>query len=141
MKLIRILCLLIISSGIGLFLLSYFALRHNPYLFPWCIGLACALIILGLGYLINTLLSLIEHREIKKFKILKPKNGIINPKEKAGYLVSKIMQLLLCIYALILSNLNINPLALILSVALIIIQYLLDLFLQLFYYSKRDMDS
>lgn len=141
MKLIRILCLLIISSGIGLFLLSYFALGHNPYLFPWCIGLACALIILGIGYLINTLLSLIEHREIKKCNILKPKTGIVNPKEKAGYLVSKIMQLLLCIYALILSNLNINPLALILSVALIIIQYLLDLFLQLFYYSKRDMDA
>ena len=141
MKLIRILCLIIISSGIGLFLLSYFTLRHNRYLFPWCIGLACALIILGIGYLINILLSMTEDREINKCKILKTNTGIVYPKEKAGYLVSKIMQLLLCIYALILSNLNVNPLALILCVVLIIIQYLLDLFLQLLYYSKRDMND
>ncbi|MDD3174774.1 MAG: hypothetical protein PHF63_14150, partial [Herbinix sp.] len=101
-----------------------------------CTGLASALIILGLGYLINTLLLLSDHN--KNYNNKSNQNNSIELKEKAGYLVCKIMNILLCVYILILNELQVESIVLFLTIALVLFQYVLDLCLQLYFTNRKD---
>lgn len=134
MKKTKIICIFIILSGIGLFIYTCFILPAASPVYQWCFGLASALIILGLGYLINTLLLLSEENNYKS-TLKEP--YFITVKHKSGYLVCKIMNILLCIYLLILDKLQVEPIVLILSIALVLIQFLLDLLFQIFFYRKK----
>lgn len=134
MKKAKIICIFIILSGIGLFIYTCFFLPAASPVYQWCFGLASALIILGLGYLINTLLILSEK---SNYKSTSKEPYFITVKHKSGYLVCKIMNILLCIYLLILDKLQVEPIVLILSIALVLIQFLLDLLFQIFFYRKK----
>jgi hypothetical protein len=136
MKKIKIICIITLISGIGLFICIYLFSLASTVSF-WCTGLACSLIILGLGYLINTLLCEYEntHRNDPKSSLPAPVYSDI--KQKAGYLVCKIMNILLCVYLLILNQIQADPAALILGIALVLIQYLLDLSIQIYLYGRK----
>lgn len=136
MKKIKILCIFIMILGIAMFTLTYFFIPATSSIFPWCTGLASALIILGLGYLINTLLLLSDHN--KNYNNKSNQNNSIELKEKAGYLVCKIMNILLCVYILILNELQVESIVLFLTIALVLFQYVLDLCLQLYFTNRKD---
>ena len=75
---------------------------------------------------------------MKKEHVKKPIKDLKSAKQKAGYIVCKTMNILLCIYLLILSKLNAPRKIIILSIVLIIIQYLMDLLLQVYYSSQSE---
>lgn len=129
MKKLKLLCSGIILSGILLFVLSCF-LFSSP-LYNWCIGLACALIVLGLGYLANAfLLSAGTMNSSRKHALCEEEDTSI--KEKAGYLVCKCMNVILCIYLYILNELGCETRPMLLGISLVLLQFLLDLLIQLF---------
>lgn len=135
MNRIKLLCIFITISGTGLFVSTLFFLSPSSLIFHWCIALASALIILGLGYLVNVLLLLSESEVGKAV----PRDPCCNTvKQRAGFLVCKIMNVLLCIYLLILNYSQVEPFILILSISLVVIQYLLDLFLQIFLSGRQE---
>ena len=135
---IKILCFLVFLSGIGLFFITTRVLPHTSPIFPWCIGLACALIILGLGYFINSFCDFINSDKAKHRKSLQRNEKSIGCKEKAGYLVCKIMNILLCIYLLLINALKAEPVILFVGIGLVLIQYILDLTLQIYYANRKE---
>lgn len=136
MKKIKFFCIFIILVGSCLLAYSCFFLPPKSAVFSWLLGLASALIIIGLGYLINTILLLSEANRPSDHEIMQEGPYYITVKQRAGYLVCKIMNILLCIYLLILSKLQVEQIVLILCIVLILLQYLLDLFF-LIILSKR----
>jgi hypothetical protein len=134
MKKVKILCVLIILIGIGLFVLTNYFIPTTSVSFGWCIGLACALIILGFGFFINIMFSSSEDSSSKSNHPVDWNKETL--KEKAGYLTCKIMTILLCIYILIMQEIETNPVILLLSVGLLLIHYLMNLFIY-FYFNKR----
>jgi len=134
----RTLCIFVILSGIGLFFFTFQALYDTSPVFPWCIGLAFALIILGLGYFINSFLDFLKSNEAKPRKSFQLQENGIGFKEKAGYLVCKIMNILLCIYLLLLNALKADPLILFVGIGLVVLQFILDLTLQIYYANRKE---
>ncbi len=134
MNRLRVLCISIIITGILMFLSSYFLIPFTSPVFGWCIGLASGLIILGLGSLVNVLYGLYSATAKKQ----PPVSGepYASVREKSGYLVCKIMNVLLCIHLLLLYKLDFPPTVILLGILLVIVQYLLDLFIQLFLLSR-----
>jgi hypothetical protein len=135
---IRILCFFVFLTGLGLFFIAIRVLPDTSPVFPWCIGLACALIILGLGYFINSFLEFMKRDEEKRRRSFQHYEKSNDFKEKSGYLVCKIMSILLCIYLLILNTLMVDPFILFLGIALVVIQYILDLTLQIYYANRKE---
>lgn len=135
---IKLLCITITISGICLFSYSYILIPSSKPIFMWCIGLAAALIILGLGYFIKTLLlsSGIEERKPQE-SIRKVLNNI-PAKERAGYLVCKIMYVLLCLYIFIINEARSSSIILTLGIILLLIQFALDLLFQIYFYRRKD---
>lgn len=137
MKKVKLLCIFIILAGMCLFACTCFFIPESFKAYEWCIGLSSALIILGLGYLVNILLLLSEKTGSSKKGEYSNEPHYAAVKHKSGYLVCKIMNVLLCIYLLILNELQVESFILILSIALVLIQYLLDLLLQICFLSRR----
>jgi hypothetical protein len=135
------LCLILLAAGIALLITACFLVPSVFPLYQWLIGLACAMIILGLGYLMNTLIFSSEAVEKNKRILPSAESTSLSIKEKAGYLVCKIMNILLCIYLLILNKMHVNPTVLLLSVALVLLQFLLDLLLQIYFFNKHYKES
>ena len=140
---IKILCICTIVVGVLLFSFSYFVMSPSSYLFRWMIGLASALIILGLGYLINVLIMIYDSSDNADHSNLRQGSYRSFVKERSGYLVCKIMSILLCIYLLVLNEINTRPIIMILGIALVVVQFALDLIFQLYYLSrnKDEQDS
>jgi len=136
MKKVKILCVFIIFMGISLFVSTYTFIPAESVIFGWCIGLACALIILGSGFLINIMYSSANSSSADSMKHIDLDKEYA--KEKSGYLVSKLMNILLCIYILLLEEFNANHTILLLSIALLVIQYLLNLLLYLHLSKSKD---
>ncbi|MHB8130789.1 MAG: hypothetical protein ACYDEX_17495 [Mobilitalea sp.] len=134
----KILCFIVFLSGIGLFFITTHVLSDTSPALPWCIGLACALIILGLGYYINFYCDDVKSDKAKHKKSSHRYEKSIGCKEKAGYLVCKIMNILLCIYLLLLNALKAEPLILFVGIGLVLIQYSLDLTLQIYYANRKE---
>jgi hypothetical protein len=120
---------------------SCFLIPSSDPVFGWCIGLASALIILGLGYLINVLLLIAAGRKFNpdSSRIENDYNTYV--KERSGYLVCKIMNILLCLYLLILNELGCDSIILLLGIILVLIQFLLDFLIQLILHSRRGKDK
>lgn len=135
---IRILCLFVFFAGIGLFFTIPRVISDTSPVFHWGLGLACSLIILGLGYFINSFLELAIREEEKHRTSFQRDENSIHFKEKAGYLVCKIMSILLCIYLLLLNSLSADSPILFLSIGLVVIQYILDLALQIYYVNRKE---
>lgn len=136
MKKLKILCVLIILIGIGLFVLTNYFIPTTSAPFGWCIGLACALIILGFGFFINIIFSSSEDSSIKNNHPVDWNKETM--KEKAGYITCKVMTILLCIYILVLQEIETNPVILLLSIALLLIHYLMNLFIYFYFIKKKD---
>lgn len=141
MKKVIILCVVILLSGVGLFTASCFLIPNSASVFGWCIGLATALIILGLGYLINVLLLITGGRKFNLDTSLKETDYNTYAKIRSGYLVCKIMNVLLCLYLLILNELGCDRIILLLGIILVLIQFLLDLLIQLILLRRKDKDK
>jgi hypothetical protein len=139
MKKIRLLCIGATLFGICLIIFSIFALPDTSFVKEWCIGMASALIILGLGYFINSFLPS-NDGSVKRNNI-QEEDSRLYTKYKAGYLVCKLMNILLCIYILVINKLHTDPIILLLSIALVLIQYILDLSLQIYYAKRSDKNA
>lgn len=137
MKKIKIVCIVIILLGVGLFVGTFLLIPSSQPVYQWCIGLSSALIILGFGYLVNVLILLSEKAEGKNHRSSAAEPQFAAARHKSGYLVCKIMNIILCIYLLILKELQVEPFVLILSIILLLLQFLLDLLLQLFFLSRK----
>lgn len=131
-----ILCISITLCGIALFVTSIFLIKETSQLFGWCIGLGAAFIVLGLGFLLRSAFDLMSTKNTILVQDTEAEMNLYKAKERAGYLVCKIMMVLLCIYILILKNMDPDSFILFLSIALVVLQYLLELILQLFYTNK-----
>jgi len=136
MKKVKILCSFIIFIGIGLFVSTYTFISAKSIIFGWCIGLACALIILGSGFLVNSIYSSVDSTSANSIKSVDL--GKEFSKEKSGYLVCKLMNILLCIYILLLEHYNADQTLILLSIALLVIQYLLNLLLYVHFSRNKD---
>lgn len=134
---IKALCICTALAGVLIFIITYFLLSPSSYLFRWLIGLASALIILGLGYLINILILIYDSSDKADHNNLLQNEYKSYVKLKSGYLVCKIMSILLCIYLLVLNEINTRPIILILGIALVIIQFSLDFIFQIYFLSKN----
>lgn len=133
---IRLLCIFIMLLGISAFTCACFLLPSASPYYNWCLGLAGALIVIGLGYFLNTLLNAANRKNT-----LCPSSDAQEVesryvKEKAGYLVCKTVNILLCIYLLILNKMQVKPSILLPGILLLLIQYLMDLILQLYFSLK-----
>lgn len=135
-KRFSILCICTAAAGILIFAASAFLLRETSPYFGWCIGLGSALIVLGLGYLIHSFYLQMGRDKTDLPMECTSEHNIKESKERAGYLVCKIMLLLICIYIYILRLLNSDPLFLFLAIALVLIQYLTE-FILLQYFLHR----
>lgn len=136
-KRFSILCICVAAAGILIFAASAFLIKENSPYFGWYIGLGSALIVLGLGYLIHSFYQQIGRDESNIPTECIPERNIKESKERAGYLVCKIMLLLICIYILILRLLNSDPLFLFLAIALVIVQYLTELILLQYFLHRK----
>lgn len=139
MNKIRILCICLILSGITLFVTTFFLIPSSSKAYGWCVGLASSIIILGLGYFINICI-LLNERQDKKHYPLPNELYSISIKEKSGFFVCKIMNILLCAYLLILNELKTKPVIMILGIALVVIQFAMDLIFQIILLSKSKHD-
>ncbi len=136
MKKVKLFCVLLLLIGIGLFAFSYFFLSQNNILFSWCIGLGCAFIIMGVGFLINISyhsMGIDSDNSMSQLDLIQEFS-----KEKAGYLTCKIMNILLCIYILVIEHQNVSQTLLFITILLLVLQYLLNLLLYLHYSRKKD---
>lgn len=142
MNKIKILCICVIAFGVTLLLYACLFISPELVLYRWCIGLASAFIVLGFGYLIHILLTLydITHKDSSgNVPITQPDSSI---KERSGFLVCKIMNILLCIYLLILHKMNASAIIIILGSLLLILQFLLDLLIQVILsYLRKEKDT
>lgn len=134
MKKVKIFCILLIIIGIALFICTYFYIPSVSVIFGWCIGMACSLVILGSGFLVNVMYHDADSSTPGNYSDMSKEY----PKEKSGYLVCKIMSLILCIYILILEKTNVSQTILYLSIGLLVVQYLLNLILYLHFSRKKD---
>lgn len=130
-------CISITVCGIALFLSSVFLIKETNQLFGWCLGLGAALIVLGLGFLIRFFFDQIYIKNNACLQGEGSDSSIRKSKEKAGYLVCKIMMVLLCIHILIIKKMEPDPIILFLAIALVSIQYLMDLILQLYFINHK----
>ncbi len=141
MKKLITLCLILLAAGVTL-LITAFLLASSVFpLYQWLVGLACAMIILGLGYLLNVMIfssGIVKNEMQSQHATGEPTYSV---KEKAGYLVCKIMNILLCIFLLILNKMHVVPSVLLLSIALVLLQFLLDLFLQNYFFYKQHKED
>lgn len=136
MKKVIISCILTIAAGLCLFVCSYLWVPTKNILFEWCIGLACALIILGVGFLIGMMHPSSENSS--NTSVRQNEWSKEYSKEKAGYLVSKIVSILLCIYILLLEKMLVSHWIILVSISLLVVQYLLNLLLYLHFSRKKD---
>ncbi len=134
MKKIILFCIITIILGLGLFLGSNFLLPDSSPILSWSIGLGAALIVIGLGYLIN--LFILTNRTIGSNNQVESLYPPTSAKEKAGYLVCKLMNILLCIFLLLVKELNAQAFVMILGIILLLLQFVLDLFLQFILFRK-----
>lgn len=137
---IKILCIFIITIGIAGFILTYLLLPASSLCYAWCLGLASALIIIGLGYLLNLLLLSANKKNTILPASVTLRQQHLSIKVKAGYLVCKVMNVLLCTYILILHEMHVKTIILLPGITLLILQYLMDLILQLYYSLKNNED-
>jgi uncharacterized oligopeptide transporter (OPT) family protein len=139
-KIINIISITIIIIGIALFIITAFLLRDTT-ISSWCYGLGAAMIILGLGSFINSLLETAQIQiNQRKRASYHRENTDIPPKYRSGYLVCKLMNILLCLYLLLLDTLNSEPLILFIGIAIVIFQFLLDLVLQIYFSIRSDQE-
>lgn len=127
--------------GIVLLILAVFVFpaKSPTTIFGWSIGLGLCSFLLGIGNLIG---SKEDKGEISTK--VSPKNYLCSPdntntipiRERAGYMVCKIMNLVLCAYVLILSAIHVPFFLLLMAIAILIIQFILDIVLQT-HYSKK----
>ncbi|HWT26807.1 MAG TPA: hypothetical protein VN131_02605 [Mobilitalea sp.] len=136
-KIAYFICFGIAMLGTALFIISTSILKEGSRLFGWCIGLGSALIILGVGFLFSSFLENKSAEKKLRINSMENEQNIVYAKMRAGYLVCKIMNILLCIYLLILDSMKATRMIIIPCIALIAIQYLLDLFLQIYFSTRR----
>lgn len=136
-KRFSILCICVSAAGIILFVTSILFIKDTGPCFGWCIGLGSAFIVLGLGYLIRSFYNQIGRDEKDMPLECTKEHNIKESKERAGYLVCKIMLLLLCIYIYILRLLNSDPLLLFLAIVLVIVQYITEFILLQIYLHRK----
>lgn len=132
---ILFLYLIPILFGTIAILLSCLLLTSSTPYFNWMIGLSSAIIIVGLSFLLNYLTEYWksdDRNPVKQF----PDHQIKYAKERAGYVVCKIMNVLLCIHLLILNAMEVEPLVLLLSICLVVVQYFLELIILTYYRNK-----
>lgn len=103
-----------------------------------CMGFGASLSALGIGWLIQSSIApSLESEDIKKFKKIEvndERNTAI--REKAGYMVAKIMNYVLLVFVLALTFMKINTLIMIFAVSLIIIEFALWIIFSN-YFAKR----
>lgn len=103
-----------------------------------CIGFGAALLVLGIGWFIQSIIvPAAENEEIKKMKAIEvndERNTRI--REKTGYMVAKIMNYVLLVFILTLGFMGANKLIIILATVLLIIEFVLVLIFSN-YYAKR----
>jgi len=103
-----------------------------------CIGLGAALLCIGVGEFIQSLIvSTAEYEEIKRIKKIEV-NDERNTRicEKTGYMVSRVMNYVLAIFVLVLGFMGVDKLIIMLAVSLLIIELVLVLIFSN-YFAKR----
>lgn len=103
-----------------------------------CIGLGAALLCIGVGEFIQSVIvSIAEYEEIKRIKKIEvndERNTRI--REKTGYMVSRVMNYVLAIFVLTLGFMGVDKLIIMLAVSLLIIEFVLVLIFSN-YFAKR----
>lgn len=128
------------ALGIILLLVGAFVLTADEVkmVSGLCIGLGAALLVLGIGWFIQSfIVSAAEDEEIKRIKAVEVNDErSIRIREKTGYSVAKIMNYLLLVFVLTLGFMGADKLIIIMACALIIIELILVLVFSN-YYAKR----
>jgi uncharacterized membrane protein len=102
------------------------------------VGFGSATFALGAGWLAQSLLaSVVEDDKIKRFKAIEVNDERnVRIREKSGHMVAKVMNYVLCAFALSLVFLNVDMLIILLAVSLIVIEFILSIVFSN-YYEKR----
>ena len=128
-----------IIVGIVILILAVFVFpMSSPTIISgWTIVLGFSVILLGIGNLIG---SKFEHQgdfDLKATTDMKVlRDNPLQIRERAGYMVCKIMNLLLCTYVLILSAIHVAFPILLMAISLLLLQFILDIVLQTHYSNK-----
>lgn len=94
-----------------------------------CIGFGAAILVLGIGWFIQSLMvSAVETEEIKKMKKIEVNDERnIRIRERTGYMVAKVMNYTVLLFILVLGFMGADKLIIILAVVLVIIEFILVL--------------
>ena len=103
-----------------------------------CIGFGSAMSAIGIGNLIRSfMVSKLEDEKMKRSKAIEMNDERnIRIKEKAGYMVSKIMNYMICVLILSLGFMNVDRI-IIIMVALLLLAEVILVIIFFNYYSKR----
>lgn len=140
MKLKRVMFILQTAAGIILLLVGSFVLTSDKVKMAsgLCIGFGAAVLVLGIGWFIQSLIiSATEDEEFKRTKAIEvndERNTRI--REKTGYMVAKIMNYVLLLFILTLGFMGVDKLIIIMAVTLIIFEFVLALIFSN-YFAKR----
>ncbi|WP_238881634.1 hypothetical protein [Clostridium sp. YIM B02551] len=132
--------LVLLILGVAMLLLGKFIMADENIknISGICLGFGSAFFVLGIGNLVgNFFTTRLEDEKIKKLKDIEVNDERnIRIKEKSGYMVSKIMNFIICILVLALGFMNADRLVLILVSSLLLIEGILFIGFSN-YYSKR----
>lgn len=103
-----------------------------------CIGFGSAVLVVGIGnFLRSFMVSAMEDKKIKQLKEIEINDERnIRIREKTGYMVSKIMNYVICVLVLALGFMNIDKIVIIMVASLLLIEFVLAIIFSN-YYSKR----
>ncbi|MBL4931946.1 hypothetical protein [Clostridium paridis] len=132
--------LVLLILGVAMLLLGKFIMADENVknISGICLGFGSAFFVLGIGNLVgNFFTTRLEDEKLKKLKDIEVNDERnIRIKEKSGYMVSKIMNFIICILVLALGFMNADRLVLILVSSLLLIEGILFISFSN-YYSKR----
>ena len=127
-------------AGVVLLLMGGFVLTTEKFrmISSLCIGFGSAMSAIGIGNLIRSfMVSKLEDEKMKRSKAIEMNDERnIRIKEKAGYMVSRIMNYMICVLVLALGFMNVDKM-IIIMVALLLLVELILVIIFFNYYSKK----
>lgn len=127
-------------AGVVLLFMGGFVLTSEKFnmISSLCIGFGSAMTAIGIGNLIRSVMvSKMEDEKMKQFMAIEMNDERnIRIKEKAGYMVSRIMNYMICVLVLALGFMNVDRM-IIIMVALLLLAEVILVIIFFNYYSKR----
>ena len=127
-------------AGVVLLFIGGLVLTAEKYnmISSLCIGFGSAMTAIGIGNLIRSfMVSKMEDENTKRFMAIEMNDERnIRIKEKAGYMVSRIMNYMICVLVLALGFMNVDRM-IIIMVALLLLTEVILVIIFFNYYSKR----